>query len=136
MPWVNFHDYDRAEVYPLERLPADVQASIAEAVARPRPPAQVLELDQCQMPSRAWFEWYWQRGITPRTSRPKIPHHVRQAVLDRDQGVCGICGGEVPPTDIELDHIVPFAYGGPDTEENLRVTHSACNRRRGARIDG
>lgn len=58
----------------------------------------------------------------------------RRAVIARDGLVCGICGGVVAIEDVELDHVLPFSMGGPTTVENLRVTHSRCNRIRGNRI--
>jgi 5-methylcytosine-specific restriction endonuclease McrA len=56
-------------------------------------------------------------------------------VIDRDGYLCGICGGDVEPTDVHLDHIYPYSLGGPTTFNNLRVTHSRCNVKKGARIE-
>ena len=47
---------------------------------------------------------------------------------------CGICHGEVKPSDVHLDHIHPFSKGGRTNAENLRVTHSRCNIRKGAKV--
>lgn len=127
-------DYDRNAVMPLDRLSVDAQQRIAEAVAQASPPPKFLDLGMAQIPSRAWFEWYWQRGRKPAQYRPKIPSHVRRAVIERDGSTCGICGGDVDASDLQLDHIVPFVHGGPDTVENLRVAHAVCNQRRGAPI--
>lgn len=33
-------------------------------------------------------------------------------VLERDDGVCGVCGGDVDPFDFHVDHIVPLDRGG------------------------
>lgn len=68
------------------------------------------------------------RPWSPR--RPAIPAAIRRAVRLRDGNTCQLCGGEVTEGDVDLDHILPWAQGGPDTVENLRVTHSQCNRRR------
>lgn len=57
----------------------------------------------------------------------KTPKVLREAVLNRDGLVCGICGLAVAPSDVEIDHVVPLSKGGETTMENLRVTHSACN---------
>ena len=58
-------------------------------------------------------------------------------VLERDRGVCQICG---QPTDIEdiqngrigrmyptIDHIIPMSKGGPHTWENVQLAHMYCN---------
>lgn len=60
---------------------------------------------------------------------------LRAAVIARDGLVCGLCSGAVSPEDVQLDHIIPRSKGGPTTLENLRVTHSLCNNRRGNRED-
>lgn len=71
----------------------------------------------------------WCRGSADRRI---VPADVRRAVLARDGNHCGICGGHVPDDDIHLDHIRPVARGGPTVANNLQVTHSRCNIRKGA----
>jgi 5-methylcytosine-specific restriction endonuclease McrA len=44
---------------------------------------------------------------------------------------CGICGQPMRAVAIHRDHIVPVSLGGPDAAWNLRLTHKACNLRRG-----
>lgn len=56
--------------------------------------------------------------------------------------VCAICHRaidmEAPPFSplaVEVDHIVPRARGGPMYAlDNLQLTHSQCNRKKGARM--
>jgi 5-methylcytosine-specific restriction endonuclease McrA len=46
---------------------------------------------------------------------------------------CGVCGRPLRPGKrLHLDHIVSRRYGGTDTLDNVRVTHSTCNLKRGA----
>jgi 5-methylcytosine-specific restriction endonuclease McrA len=69
--------------------------------------------------------------------RAAIPAEVRRAVWARDGGRCcwpidggGICGSTLR---LELDHLVPWAKGGDDSVDNLRVTcarHNALAARR------
>jgi hypothetical protein len=93
----------------------------------PRPMARI--------DSRGWLEWHLHRGQDPHR-RGGIPPEIRRAVINRDGHVCGICGSAVEPTDVHLDHVIPYSRGGPTTAENLRVTHSKCNLQRGNRVDG
>lgn len=65
--------------------------------------------------------------------REAIPQDMRAAVIRRDGYQCGICGGQVDPGDVHLDHVRPVSKGGVNTIGNLRVTHSMCNIRRGNR---
>jgi hypothetical protein len=55
----------------------------------------------------------------------------RRALWERDGRCCGICGAFVDLADMDLDHIKQQMLGGEDTDDNLRATHSSCNRRRG-----
>lgn len=61
----------------------------------------------------------------PVTVSRYVPADIRRAVWKRDGGECqwpvesgGICGSRLRP---ELDHIRPYAKGGPTTVDNLRV---------------
>jgi 5-methylcytosine-specific restriction endonuclease McrA len=132
-------DERRRRAYPLHRLPEQLQQRIADQVAQPRPPSRWLALGAPDSPrpmayieSRGWYEWHWQRGIEPDRREPISPA-LRRLVIDRDGYVCGICGGVVESNDVHLDHIKPHSLGGPTIASNLRVTHSRCNIKKGAR---
>lgn len=57
-------------------------------------------------------------------------------------GRCAICGKMVDtslkrphPLAPEVDHIVPIAKGGhPSAMDNLQLTHSVCNRKKGSAL--
>jgi hypothetical protein len=77
-------------------------------------------------------------GDAPREARGDpldryVPAHVRREVWKRDQGRCqypleggGVCGSTFQ---VELDHIVPVAKGGPSTADNIRCACKAHNLR-------
>lgn len=68
--------------------------------------------------------------------RESISASVRELVMERDGRTCQICMKEIPGGEaIHLDHIVPVSQYGRSTVENLRVTHAACNLRKGRRRD-
>jgi len=54
-------------------------------------------------------------------------------VLERDDGVCGICGDDVDPLDFHLDHVLPLAMGGLHAYFNVQVAHPFCNRSKGVK---
>lgn len=66
----------------------------------------------------------------------------KRAIASLDP-VCAICNGyidlEAPafsPLAVEVDHIVPRSRGGAIYElSNLQLTHSKCNRKKGAKMD-
>ena len=70
-----------------------------------------------------------------RPRRRAIPTAIRRAVLRRDGDTCQLCGASTTGRPTDLDHIIPWSHGGPDTIENLRLTHASCNRSRGAGVD-
>lgn len=79
-------------------------------------------------------------AIASKTRRRKIPDRVREAILDRDEGVCQECGIEVKlgkddkydndPRLAEIDHIIPVRDGGTNDPQNLRLTCLSCNRKK------
>jgi 5-methylcytosine-specific restriction endonuclease McrA len=71
-------------------------------------------------------------------------HLLREYLRERDGDRCQICertirfdlpsGPKGDPSGLgpSVDHLIPRAHGGGDEAENLRLTHWACNRARGA----
>lgn len=70
------------------------------------------------------------RELNP--SREYIPAWMRQAVIDRDDWVCGICRAPILGP-FHLDHVVPCARGGGTSVNNLQMAHPFCNLSKGAR---
>jgi len=72
-----------------------------------------------------------------RLKRKTINYRLRNRIIERDKGICQICFMPVDMTwtmrgnrfrvRFHLDHIIPFKDGGPDTFDNLRLTHIRCN---------
>lgn len=130
----------RDRVLPLSEFPAEHRERIQAQVAAPKPPARYLSVGfacdprpLARMESRAWWEWHWQRGIYPETQRRSLDPVLRASVIRRDGLVCGLCGGGVEPDDVHIDHKKPVSRGGTNHPDNLQVTHSKCNLRKGAR---
>lgn len=63
-----------------------------------------------------------------------IEHVLPLVVLERADGVCGVCGEDVDPASFDIDHIVPLSLGGLHNYENTQPAHPICNRRKGAQI--
>lgn len=111
---------------------------IEDAVRDPWSPYKWFEARGLfRMESRAWLEWNRARGRLryrddPR--RPNTPQWMRAKVIERDGFRCGICSGEVASDDVHIDHVYPVSLGGETALDNLRVTHSLCNIKKGARV--
>lgn len=64
---------------------------------------------------------------------------ARSYVMERDAWTCGLCGkainrrASVPhPRSGVIDHIIPFARGGPHIKTNVQAAHFMCNSLKGA----
>ena len=84
--------------------------------------------------------------FTPRKQKWNKPEWAlarKRAIATKDP-VCAICHHpidlEAPafsPLAVEVDHIVPRSRGGDlYALDNLQLTHSRCNRQKGARMAG
>lgn len=59
--------------------------------------------------------------------REPVSPAVRAIVFRRDKYRCVWCASRA---DLQLDHLVPWSAGGPDTVDNLRILCGTCNERR------
>ena len=72
---------------------------------------------------------YWYRLLrNPSETREEVTSTLRYQVLKRDDSTCRICGRKAPQVEIEVDHIVPWACGGPTVADNLQCLCLDCNR--------
>ncbi len=59
-----------------------------------------------------------------------VPRDVMLKVVRRDGQICAQCRTIVPDDQVEFDHLIPVARGGPTTEENMRILCRSCNRKK------
>lgn len=57
-----------------------------------------------------------------------IPQRLYNQVMMADNFTCVYCGKRTP--DVEIDHIIPRAVGGPDVLHNLVAACPVCNGRK------
>lgn len=58
----------------------------------------------------------------------------RAEILERDLGLCGICGDPVDPANYHVDHVIPMTKGGTHEPDNVQVAHPFCNLSKGATV--
>jgi 5-methylcytosine-specific restriction protein A len=68
--------------------------------------------------------------------RVPLPFHLRLGVFRRDGYRCQHCGHEAHAADLEVDHVLPWSWGGDDDQENLQTLCRSCNRKKGDRYVG
>ncbi|HEY0070069.1 MAG TPA: HNH endonuclease signature motif containing protein [Chloroflexia bacterium] len=105
-------------------------------------------------PTEAWFKegksfnryWHYLENVTgrkweyadvetwynllrgPSDLREEIPAALRFRVLERDKSTCQKCGRRAPKVELEVDHKLPWAWGGPTVIDNLHTLCQDCNR--------
>ena len=57
------------------------------------------------------------------TTRGRKWREIRKHILDRDDNRCQYCGQIAN----QVDHVIPVAKGGQDTEDNLVAACARCN---------
>lgn len=59
-----------------------------------------------------------------------ISREIMLKVVRRDNHICQACHQYVRDDELEFDHMIPVAKGGPTAVENIRLLCRACNRRK------
>jgi CRISPR/Cas system Type II protein with McrA/HNH and RuvC-like nuclease domain len=60
---------------------------------------------------------------------------VKTEFYRKQQGRCASCNEEIDIFSMEIDHIVPFAFGGGNERANLQLLCRECNRKKGSSVD-
>lgn len=65
----------------------------------------------------------------------------RQAIYDRDNGICQLCKIKIDPQKVHpdlmsfsVDHKIPISLGGNDNPGNLQASHLLCNIKKGNKL--
>lgn len=70
-----------------------------------------------------------------RNTRRPVPGSVRYQVLVNAHHRCELCGVDASLRALEVDHIIPKSYGGPDEIDNYQALCYKCNSNKGNRSD-
>lgn len=63
------------------------------------------------------------------TKRESISTKKRITLFQKHGGVCHICGGKINVGEAwDVEHVIPLAMGGEDSEENWSPAHRKCHR--------
>lgn len=80
-----------------------------------------------------WLAEFWKKySIALRNVQ--LTSEKKLELIQKQNNICPICKSSLYfGQDIEVDHIMPIAVGGLDSEQNLQITHMDCNRKKGSR---
>lgn len=116
--------------------PGFVPIEMATSFARPKVISQLLDKgywlplqDGFGMSKGDHVNARW--ALSRDDERAEIPPELRLRIHERDGWTCVECGSA---DDLTLDHIIPWSWGGPDEEGNLRTLCRACNSSKGDRF--
>ncbi len=73
------------------------------------------------------------RTDIPTDRAGKRSKDIKHMLYGRQEGVCAGCLLWFPFRNMTLDHKIPLAKGGADTDENLQLLCGACNSKKGGR---
>ena len=74
------------------------------------------------------------KEINPISRKPWLSH-VIQDIYDEQEGKCALCGKRIYLGEHEVDHKIPFVYGGGNERGNLQLAHPRCNNAKRAKVD-
>jgi len=80
-------------------------------------------------------EFYKLSPENPIRKRRKVSNGLRYKILKRDSFCCILCGASGRDDELQVDHIIPIAKGGNNSEENLRTLCRRCNSGKYDRIE-
>ena len=60
---------------------------------------------------------------------------VTNEMWDEQHGRCALCGEQMDRSDMQVDHKIPFCYGGGNERSNIQLAHGPCNRQKRAEVD-
>ena len=60
---------------------------------------------------------------------------VVRELYEAQDGICPLCNRELEPHLIQVDHIIPFTYGGGNERNNLQLAHAKCNNQKSDKVD-
>ena len=60
------------------------------------------------------------------TARGHLSTRRKLAIWEREKGLCMMCSCRLTPGAFIFEHVIPLELGGPDTDDNIRLTCLPC----------
>lgn len=60
---------------------------------------------------------------------------VVNELYEAQEGLCPLCSTQLDAQSMQVDHIIPFVYGGGNERNNLQLAHKTCNNQKRAKVD-
>ena len=79
------------------------------------------------------YEIIHRTDIPVQTSGVQRSPDIKHTLYGQQEGYCNGCRVHFPFRNMTIDHIIPIAKGGADTDSNLQLLCGACNSKKGKR---
>lgn len=60
---------------------------------------------------------------------------VIEELHQEQNGLCALCGKDIVLGEHEVDHKIPFCYGGGHERNNIQLAHPKCNNKKRAQVN-
>jgi 5-methylcytosine-specific restriction endonuclease McrA len=77
-------------------------------------------------------EWHAAKDAKRRQASGRLSKGIVEELLIRQRGLCACCKRDLG-SDYHIDHIMPIALGGTNTDDNVQLLLAECNMRKGAK---
>ena len=74
------------------------------------------------------------REIHPNQRRLWLAEVINE-LYHTQNGLCALCNSQLELQLMQVDHIIPFTYGGGNERTNLQLAHGECNNKKRAKVD-
>lgn len=71
------------------------------------------------------------RNARKKSNGGVLSHGLAAKLFKLQKGKCACCNKPLGP-DFHMDHMIPLALGGPNTDDNIQLLRSTCNRQKHA----
>lgn len=63
----------------------------------------------------------------------KLSHDIRSRLMALQNSKCACCKGDLKKSKPHIDHVMPIALGGSNTDENVQILCARCNQSKNAK---
>ncbi len=74
------------------------------------------------------------KSISPNRRKLWLSNIIEE-LYHKQQGKCALCSTPLDPGKYDVDHKIPFCYGGGNERSNIQLAHPSCNRSKRAEVD-
>ena len=63
----------------------------------------------------------------------QLSKNIKEILFEKQNGLCVYCGADLTKVTVHIDHIMPIALQGTNTDDNVQLTCAKCNYKKHAK---